>query len=620
MYSMLPPDQQDRVFRKPPVGCRLIVVATNVAETSITIPNMRYVVDTGRVKQRVFKGKDMASFEVQWVSKASARQRAGRAGRTGPGHVYRLYSSQVYLDYFPEFSEPEMSRVPIESVYLTLSTLGIAEVAKFPFPSPPPLRSLENAKSLLAILGLVNADGEKPTPLGQRVSAVPASPRLGLMLVLGQQWGVLPHATGLVAALSVGDPFLREARTASVQPNEDDKHDSSLGGADEDTKRRPQAAVAEPAEPQRKGPSAGAINQAINRFANAKSDALTYLAVLGAYEFELATAAGSPDEVGADRRRELAAATFCEKYCLHPKLMKEMSALRSQLCRDFGVDASVLLQPPSASEEVHLLKAICAGLIDHVARVKSSAGGDRGFVHPVRGAIYAPCDGSDDADEIHLHRMSALHASRTEAQVQFVAYFEMSEGRSRFGSAPASKVLRINTDVEPSWLSSLAFISGDQSPICRLSEPLDEPKPYYDVGRDSVECYVRPFFGVGQVGWPLPPMRSPMATAAKTSAARTARYGAFAAALLQGSVLPGLKPFVRLWSAEPLLLTRSGAMADRKCAAVLVALSSARVCSKAELLAKLAKSPGFLIVALEGWVQQPSSKLQLRAAWASVPK
>ena len=102
---MLPPAQQERVFQDPPPGSRLVVVATNVAETSLTIPGIRYVVDAGRSKQKLLDSRSgVTRFEVRWVSKASGEQRAGRAGRTGPGHCYRLYSSAMYNDTFPQAS------------------------------------------------------------------------------------------------------------------------------------------------------------------------------------------------------------------------------------------------------------------------------------------------------------------------------------------------------------------------------------------------------------------------------------------------------------------------------------------------------------------------------------
>jgi len=115
LFSLLPVNEQLRVFQPPPEGSRLCVVATNVAETSLTIPGIKYVVDCGRVKERVYdRTTGVESFQIRWISKASAAQRAGRAGRTGPGHCYRLYSSAVFERDFAQFSVPEILKYPIE--------------------------------------------------------------------------------------------------------------------------------------------------------------------------------------------------------------------------------------------------------------------------------------------------------------------------------------------------------------------------------------------------------------------------------------------------------------------------------------------------------------------------
>lgn len=119
LYSLLPTRDQLKVFEEAPGSSRLCILATNVAETSLTIPGIRYVVDCGRSKERNFdKTTGVQSFDIGWVSKASAMQRAGRSGRTGPGHCYRLYSSAVYERDFPEFAEAEILRMPIEGMLI----------------------------------------------------------------------------------------------------------------------------------------------------------------------------------------------------------------------------------------------------------------------------------------------------------------------------------------------------------------------------------------------------------------------------------------------------------------------------------------------------------------------
>ena len=129
LYAMLPAAAQLRVFEEIKEGERLVVVATNVAETSLTIPGITYVVDTGREKVKNYNHSNgMETYEVQWISKASTAQRAGRAGRTGPGHCYRLYSSAVFNNILPDFSVAEISKVPVEGVILLMKSMDIDKV------------------------------------------------------------------------------------------------------------------------------------------------------------------------------------------------------------------------------------------------------------------------------------------------------------------------------------------------------------------------------------------------------------------------------------------------------------------------------------------------------------
>ncbi|KAG0310615.1 putative ATP-dependent RNA helicase DHR1, partial [Linnemannia gamsii] len=150
LYSLLKTEEQMRVFQPPPPGSRLCVVATNVAETSITIPNVKYVVDSGKSKERHYdKETGIQTFQVGWTSKASATQRAGRAGRTGHGHCYRLYSSAVYENEFVTASEAEIQKMPIDGVVLQMKSMYIDNVVNFPFPTPPNREDLKQSEQRL---------------------------------------------------------------------------------------------------------------------------------------------------------------------------------------------------------------------------------------------------------------------------------------------------------------------------------------------------------------------------------------------------------------------------------------------------------------------------------------
>lgn len=192
LYSLLSSEKQQRVFDKVPENCRLCVVATNVAETSLTIPNIKYVVDSGKIKMKFYdKVTGVSTFRICWTSKASAEQRSGRAGRTAPGHCYRLFSSAVFNDEFPKFAEPEIVRKPVEDLILQMKDLGIDRIVNFPFPTPPDDMAIKVAEKLLIRLGALEVDKSRSksmkqseqvtriSELGKVIASFPINPRYG---------------------------------------------------------------------------------------------------------------------------------------------------------------------------------------------------------------------------------------------------------------------------------------------------------------------------------------------------------------------------------------------------------------------------------------------------------
>ncbi|KAJ1374356.1 putative ATP-dependent RNA helicase rha-2 [Parelaphostrongylus tenuis] len=149
LYSLMSSEKQRRVFQPPPEGSRMCVIATNVAETSLTIGGIKYVVDSGYEKRRLYDPiTGVSQFVVTRISKASADQRAGRSGRTAAGHAYRLYSSAVFQT-FEEFSCPEILNKPPDQLVLHLKSMNIVKVVNFPFPSAPDSEALEAAEKAL---------------------------------------------------------------------------------------------------------------------------------------------------------------------------------------------------------------------------------------------------------------------------------------------------------------------------------------------------------------------------------------------------------------------------------------------------------------------------------------
>ncbi|OXB58759.1 hypothetical protein ASZ78_012355 [Callipepla squamata] len=188
LYSLLAPEKQAKVFRPPPPGTRLCVVATNVAETSLTIPGIKYVVDCGKVKKRFYdKITGVSSFRVTWISQASANQRAGRAGRTEPGHCYRLYSSAVFMD-FEKFSAPEITKRPVEDLILQMKALNIEKVINFPFPTPPPAEALAAAEELLIALGALKEPPVTGRPAVSEEETVKLKGKKGRLVQMQRIW------------------------------------------------------------------------------------------------------------------------------------------------------------------------------------------------------------------------------------------------------------------------------------------------------------------------------------------------------------------------------------------------------------------------------------------------
>ncbi|PXF48406.1 putative ATP-dependent RNA helicase [Gracilariopsis chorda] len=226
-YAMLADHLQRRVFDTFGEDIRKVVVATNIAETSVTVPGISYVVDSGRVKEKVYRkagGGLLSAYEVKWVSQASAEQRAGRGGRTGAGHCYRLYSSAVYEQQFEEFRAPEIVRVPADSIVLRLRAMGIRHVTKFPFPTRPNVDELVAAEKVLLQLGALHSDQDGQngqqcllgvTKVGRELARIPLPPRFGRMLLAAWEDGdAFPYACRLAGVLTVGTVLERGEKEA----------------------------------------------------------------------------------------------------------------------------------------------------------------------------------------------------------------------------------------------------------------------------------------------------------------------------------------------------------------------------------------------------------------------
>ncbi|KAL5180974.1 ATP-dependent RNA helicase DEAH13 [Glycine soja] len=571
LYAMLPAAAQLRVFEEVGDGERLVVVATNVAETSLTIPGIKYVVDTGREKVKNYDPSNgMETYEVQWISKASAAQRAGRSGRTGPGHCYRLYSSAAFSNEFPEHSPAEVEKVPVHGVVLLLKSMHIKKVANFPFPTSLKDSSLLEAENCLKALEALDNKDEL-TLLGKAMAHYPLSPRHSRMLLTVIKNTrhehkcnpnmLLAYAVAAAAALSLSNPFVMQYEDDSSRDLEMVEK-SSLGDGEKGIGKK---------EKSRKKKLKETAKVAREKFRVVTSDALTIAYALQCFEHS---------EKSAE---------FCDDNALHFKTMDEMSKLRQQLLKlvfyqsdkggfeeeyswihgsledvERAWQASSEKYPLSLVEERLICQAICAGWADRVAkRITASSRASDG-----EKTSHALKYQSSMVDEsVFLHRWSSASIVGPE----FLVYNELLETKrpNKEGITSAKRAYMHGvTSVEPAWLVENAKSS------CIFSPPLMDPRPYYDARTDQVKCWVIPTFG--RFCWELPKHSLPISNDEH-------QVQVFAYALLEGQVCPCLKSVRKYMSAPPESIMKREAFGQKRVGNLLSKLKSRLIDSSAML-------------------------------------
>ncbi|MBU3057038.1 ATP-dependent RNA helicase HrpA [Pseudomonas indica] len=203
LYARLTPAEQQKIFQ--PMPGRKIVLATNVAETSLTVPGIRYVIDSGtaRISRYSYRAK-VQRLPIEAVSQASANQRKGRCGRVEPGICVRLYSEEDFLAR-PEFTDPEILRTNLAAVILQMLHLRLGNIEDFPFIEPPDGKAIKDGFTLLQELSAVSREGQL-TPIGRQLARLPVDPRLGRMILEASRQGSLEEVLIVASALSVQDP------------------------------------------------------------------------------------------------------------------------------------------------------------------------------------------------------------------------------------------------------------------------------------------------------------------------------------------------------------------------------------------------------------------------------
>ncbi|CAG0890412.1 unnamed protein product [Darwinula stevensoni] len=527
LYSILPSHRQAEVFKDPPEGSRLCVVATNVAETSLTIPHIKYVVDCGKQKMRVYdQVTGVSTFHVDWTSQASANQRAGRAGRVGPGHCYRLYSSAVFKDEMQIYSEAEIQRKPIDDLLLQMKALNIRKVCNFPFPSPPKQENIEAAERRLILLGALEDNGKGDfasgiTGLGMTMASLPVSPRFGKMLSLSHQQGLLPLAVWLVAAMTVPELLLeRPLTTGNAQTS---------AGPDKDDRKRLQAL------------RCTWVGQGDSLLLG---DAMVLLKAVGAAEHASCSGPRSLSK-------------FCAKYGLREKAVIEVRKLRRQLTSEINLllpNANLpldpFLQPPTPDQMRLLRQLLLSGLVDQVAK-KMGPGPEREKKQLKR--AYQMLGMEDPA---WIHPSSVLFTSSPE----FLIFLEAFQSNKVY--------LRGVVAIEPEWLPTFA------PKQCNILTPLEDPPPSYDSEGDRVVCWVTGTFG--KEAWELPRVRIEHPDVLD-------RFRWFGVFFLDGSIVPSLKKFSSSLLSPPSTMVKSWARLQSRTNAFLQALISRRIDTRRKL-------------------------------------
>ncbi|KAE9596328.1 hypothetical protein Lal_00048828 [Lupinus albus] len=372
LHSMVPAMEQKKVFRRPPNGCRKIVLSTNIAETAITIDDIVYVIDTGRMKEKSYDPyNNVSTLQSSWVSKASARQREGRAGRCQPGICYHLYS-KLRAASLPDFQIPEIRRMPIEELCLQVKLLDpsckIEEFLRKTL-DPPVFESIRNAIIVLQDIGALTVD-EKLTQLGEKLGLLPVHPSTSKMLFFAILMNCLDPALTLACASDYRDPF-----TLPMLPEE---------------KKRAAAAKSE--------------------LASLYGGCGDQFAVVAAFECW-----GNAKKMGLESR-------FCSEYFVSSSAMNMLSGMRKQLqaelIRNGFIPEDVSSYSMNTYDSGVLHAVLVAGLYPNVGRFLPNKGGKRVLIETAGG----------DKVRLHNHSTNIKLTFKKNLEHTLIVYDEITRG------------------------------------------------------------------------------------------------------------------------------------------------------------------------------------------------
>ncbi|XP_056646723.1 pre-mRNA-splicing factor ATP-dependent RNA helicase PRP16 [Diorhabda sublineata] len=308
IYSQLPSDLQAKIFQKSPEGIRKCVVATNIAETSLTVDGIIFVIDSGYCKLKVYNPRiGMDALQIYPISQANANQRSGRAGRTGPGQAFRLYTERQYKDELLITTVPEIQRTNLANTVLLLKSLGVQDLLQFHFMDPPPQDNILNSLYQLWILGALDHTGVL-TKLGRQMAEFPLDPPQCQMLIVSSQMGCTAEILIVVSMLSVPSIFYR---------------------------------------PKGREEEADAVRE---KFQVPESDHLTFLNVYNQW------------------KQNNYSSHWCNEHFIHVKAMRKVREVRQQL-KDIVIQQKLEIQSCGSDWDI-VRKCICSAYFHQAARLK----------------------------------------------------------------------------------------------------------------------------------------------------------------------------------------------------------------------------------------------------------
>ena len=579
LYSSMEPDEQMKIYQEHK-GKRMIVVSTNVAETSLTIPGVRYVIDSGRVKKRIYKsGLSFSTFKIEWISQASANQRSGRAGRTCEGYCYRLYSNGLYVK-MDKFTEPQISTSPLSQVILTLKSMKVKNIYSFPFITKPKLFFIDKSLEHLVNVGAVDIpdieninkinrimnmlkdneniekdeisedleqrkDSTTITEIGKLMAKFPVEPKLGKILIMANNFDLLEYAILIVAILSIENLI----------------DFTSLNMSKKEYKE---------------------ILKELNAYNNL-SDILTYMSLV------ILILKGKNKKININSKKIIE--------------LKNLSNQLISLCKyNFKKNIKKIseITLPSNNQEILLLQIILSSFIDNIAR-------KRVLFDSVGNEIKINVSKSNKKDEQIIKKKIVYECNENNKECKIYNYSTISETLPEYLiyteiiSENNNNFLHLNSCFNTDWLYNLG---GN---LVKTSLSLNIKEPYYNKKTDSIYCLVDIIYGYKR--WEINNI------AVEMSSDEPKFYYYFARFLLEGEIIDELKKYKKMLNSNPNIITNKVSDMYIKVSKLIIALKGNKICCKEDLENKLKKDKNFLKDVLILWYDNPSIKKIIREKW-----